>query len=317
MQVPAGSVNVTMYARAMTAAGGALTGLVAADFDLWYRRDGAQTTVVLSDLTALTDAHTDGGVYEIDDGWYRFDLPDAACAAGVRSAATGGTVTGGVLLTAPVILTTTSDTGAGARTVDVTVDYLVGTTSTAIEGARVRMTKGTESYVIVTDVSGEGTFYLDDGTWTVTITKQGFSFTSTTLVVNGTEDETYTMTADSYSLSDPGFITGYLYCYDDEGVVEEDVYVYMVIYDEDDEEARGYDTAIRSEKTDATGLVQFTNLFPGATYMLRRGETKIWTQLETSYYRLNTNTLQKWRSVTIPADASSPYALPNLFGTDA
>ena len=46
--------------------------------------------------------HTDGGFLHISHGWYRLDLPDAACAAGVAGVQVGGTVTGMVVL-APYI----------------------------------------------------------------------------------------------------------------------------------------------------------------------------------------------------------------------
>jgi hypothetical protein len=73
--------------------------------DLWYRREGAVSTdITEADLAspALTDAHADGGFLHINDGWYRLDLPDAACAAGVTGVQIGGTVTDMVVL-APYI----------------------------------------------------------------------------------------------------------------------------------------------------------------------------------------------------------------------
>jgi hypothetical protein len=49
-----------------------------------YRRDGATASGAITDSDiALNDAHTDGGWEEIGAGYYRFDLPDAACAVGV------------------------------------------------------------------------------------------------------------------------------------------------------------------------------------------------------------------------------------------
>lgn len=104
MQVDQDSTDVSIDIRAMTAAGAALTGKVAADFTAWYRRDGAKVEIALSDLVALTTAHDDGGLKEIDDGWYRLDLPDAAVAAGASRAAIGGTVDGGVVLSAPIVI---------------------------------------------------------------------------------------------------------------------------------------------------------------------------------------------------------------------
>lgn len=67
------------------------TGLTPADFDLVYSRVGA--AAVKTDCAALaliTTAHTDFGCIEVDStnmkGVYRFDLPDAVCAAGKDSA---------------------------------------------------------------------------------------------------------------------------------------------------------------------------------------------------------------------------------------
>lgn len=52
-----------------------------AGLDLQYRRDGADAVALTeSDLSALDDAHTDGGMIHIGSGYYRVDLPDAAVA---------------------------------------------------------------------------------------------------------------------------------------------------------------------------------------------------------------------------------------------
>ena len=104
MQVTADSTDVSVDIRAMSSDGAALTGKVAADFTAWYRRDAGKVAIELSDLAELTTAHTDGGVKEIGDGWYRLDVPDAAFAAGANRAAIGGTVDGGVVVSAPVTI---------------------------------------------------------------------------------------------------------------------------------------------------------------------------------------------------------------------
>jgi hypothetical protein len=66
--------------------------------DLWYRRDGAAvSSITEATLAALTTAHTDGGFLHIQNGKYRLDLPDAACATGVDKVVVGGTVTGMVV----------------------------------------------------------------------------------------------------------------------------------------------------------------------------------------------------------------------------
>jgi len=104
MQILAGSTNVQIPVYARTTAGAALTGKLAADFSLSYRRDGANVAISLSDLTALTDAHTDGGIKEVGNGEYRLDVPDAAFAAGATKVTIGGTVAGGVVLGYPITL---------------------------------------------------------------------------------------------------------------------------------------------------------------------------------------------------------------------
>jgi len=76
----------------------------AVDFDstgiaLWYRREaGLKVAITPVALAALDSAHTDGGIEHIGDGYYRLDLPDAACASGAAGVAVGGTVTGMVVI---------------------------------------------------------------------------------------------------------------------------------------------------------------------------------------------------------------------------
>ncbi|MCA9455862.1 MAG: hypothetical protein KC587_04320 [Nitrospira sp.] len=66
---------------------------------LWYRREGGtKQTITPAALSALNDAHTDGGIEHIDDGYYRLDIPDAALASGVAGVMIGGTVTGMLVL---------------------------------------------------------------------------------------------------------------------------------------------------------------------------------------------------------------------------
>ena len=67
--------------------------------DLWYRREGAAlSSITEAALTALTDAHSDGGIEHIGDGCYRLDLPDAAFASGANHVDIGGTVTGMIVI---------------------------------------------------------------------------------------------------------------------------------------------------------------------------------------------------------------------------
>lgn len=187
--------------------------------------------------------------------------------------------------------------GDGARTVTITVDD----GSDALENATVRVTKGATSIVGTTDASGEinggSGFSLADGTWTVAISLTGYSFTPVSLVVSANTDVTYSMTGDSIGASDPGLVTGFLYCYNENGVVEEGAVV-QIKFSDITGTGVSPDTKIRSATSSATGLVQFTNLFTGATYKIRRGADK------------------PWKEVSIPADEVGTYALTDVWGVD-
>ena len=192
---------------------------------------------------------------------------------------------------------TAASTGTGARSVTITVND--GTTG--LENAKVRVTQGAESHTSSTNASGVVTFSLDDATWTVAITKAGYTFTPTTLVVNetlvvnGTETQTYSMTAVVTPSSAPGQVTGYLYCYDENGAVESGVTVYLQMTAVADATGVAYDRTSRSGTSSATGLVTFTGLFTGGTYSVWRDKGRA-------------------ESVTIPAAAVDPYELPSVMG---
>lgn len=89
--------------------------------DLWYRRDGAaKTSITEAALSALTDAHSDGGIEHIGDGYYRLDLPDAAVASGVNKCVVGGTVTGMIVQGAMIDLVDPVTVTSGRVNADVT-----------------------------------------------------------------------------------------------------------------------------------------------------------------------------------------------------
>lgn len=68
-----------------------------AGLSLWYRRDGHNKVPLTPvSLAALNTAHVDGGILHIDDGYYRIDLPDAACANSAAGFIVGGTSTGAI-----------------------------------------------------------------------------------------------------------------------------------------------------------------------------------------------------------------------------
>jgi hypothetical protein len=97
-----------------------------------------------------------------------------------------------------ILAAASAGAGTGARTVTITVND--GTT--ALQNAVVRFTEGSNTFRALTNASGVATFNLDDATYTVAVTKSGYSYAGTTLIVNGTETATYSMTAISITPPD-------------------------------------------------------------------------------------------------------------------
>lgn len=97
MGVTGGSTDVSVVVRILDSSDGTPEQGVTsatAGLALWYRREGADLVgLTEDDLAALDDAHADGKMLHIDDGYYRVDIPDAAFAAGVRGVQIGGAAT--------------------------------------------------------------------------------------------------------------------------------------------------------------------------------------------------------------------------------
>ena len=108
--IKAGTVDVSVVIRIIDSTDGTPETAVVwntAGIDLEYRREGAVSTdITEATLAALTTAHTDGGFLHIGNGYYRLDLPDAACAAGVKGVLVHGIVTGMVVIGCYVHLVT-------------------------------------------------------------------------------------------------------------------------------------------------------------------------------------------------------------------
>lgn len=162
-------------------------------------------------------------------------------------------------------------TGTGAYTLTVTVND--GTT--ALQNATVRLSEGVNAFAGQTNASGVVTFSLDAATYSVAITKDGYSFTPTTKVVAGSGTQTYSMTlVVVVPDADPLKCVATVTCYD--------------VLTADDDEARVFiqQTAVPSgddnhvfdgrEKLltpDTDGVIELT-LWRGATYLIWRGTDK-------------------------------------------
>jgi hypothetical protein len=168
--------------------------------------------------------------------------------------------------------------GTGARTVTITVND--GTT--ALESASVRLTKGAETYVQKTSSVGRVTFNLDDGTWTVAISLAGYTYAGTTLVVDGDETATYSMTAYSISApASPSLTTGYVVCLGVDGLPELGVSIVAQMTAGPGDTGYALDTGTITMFSDANGLAQYAGFVRGASYKFKRGMYR-WTSSQTA-----------------------------------
>lgn len=187
-----------------------------------------------------------------------------------------------------------SSTGTGARVVTITVND--GTT--VLQNAVVRLAEGVNSFVTTTNASGVATFNLDDATYTVSISKSGYSYAGTTLVVDGTETVTYSMSQIAITPGTGDLTTGYFTALDDEGSPEADVSIYVEMTKvPSGDTGYAFDARVRTITSAANGLVTIEGLIKGATYRIYRG---------------------KWvdNKYLIPTTAGSTYELPSIIGRE-
>lgn len=163
--------------------------------------------------------------------------------------------------------------GTGARTVTITVTD--GTDP--LQNATVRMSEGANTYTALTNASGVATFNLDDATYTVGVSKSGYTFAGTTLVVDGAEVVTYSMTQVVVSPPDDATAsTGVAIVYDENEQPEASVPVYFRKYVTGGPGTAGYveDYAIKTLMSDGSGNIEgeFRRLW---TYEVWRGDGSI------------------------------------------
>ncbi len=140
--IRANSTDVSVLIRIVDSTDGTPeTGVLynTAGLDLKYRREGAANVdITEATLAALTSAHSDGGFLHVGNGYYRLDLPDAACASGVAGVLVHGVCTNMVVIGTYVDLTiqNASDVQSGLatstalQTVDDNVDAILLDTGT-------------------------------------------------------------------------------------------------------------------------------------------------------------------------------------------
>jgi hypothetical protein len=155
----------------------------------------ANVTTSTSTITALLPDALVGGRMDVSVGAMAADTVTASALAAdaVEEIQAGLAQTGAdgdTLETLSDQIDGLGGSGTGARTITVTIDD--GTDP--LENAIVRMTEGVNTYTALSDVTGVATFNLDDATYVVAITKSGYSYAGTTLLVDGDETETYSLT---------------------------------------------------------------------------------------------------------------------------
>lgn len=276
--VTTGTIDQSIRLWAFDSDGAAVTGLTHASAGIAasaiVRANGriVSTTALTLIARSVVGVHTDSAFTEVGSGEYVIDLPDSYFATADRNvtvtfAATA--VTGSVIVES-LDVKDIAGSGSGARTVTVTVND--GTTS--LQNARVRLTNGAASFVGDTNASGVATFNLDDATYVVSITKSGYSYAGTTLVVDGTETVTYSMTQIVVTPpTDPTLCAVTFHARDQYGVdaVGEPVEITFVRWSE----AATYTPPVVSippvQETDAGGLVE-VELYRNATYKIVYGD---------------------------------------------
>lgn len=180
------STDVSVVIRIVDSAAGTPETAVDAStsgLDLKYRRElKAATDITEATLSALTDAHSDGGIKHIGQGYYRLDLPDAAVASStdVNGVLVFGTVTDMIVIGAfihldpiPADVTHWIGTAAATPTVggvpEVDVTHWIGTaaaTPTVAGVPEVDITHWNGTAVATPDTAGYPKVTIKSGTGT-------------------------------------------------------------------------------------------------------------------------------------------------------
>lgn len=173
-----------------------------------------------------------------------------------------------------ILAAASAGAGTGARTVTITVND--GTT--VLQNAVVRFTEGSNTFRALTNASGVATFNLDDATYTVAVTKSGYTYAGTTMVVNGTETATYSMTATNVtSPTNPDLSAIEVLCLDEdfEAASGIDVDFRMSAIATGDQN-RAHPGAKKTVTSNVSGIARFEGP-QGATIEWKRGTGQQWT----------------------------------------
>ena len=173
-----------------------------------------------------------------------------------------------------ILAAASAGAGTGARTVTITVND--GTT--ALQNAVVRLTEGSNTFRALTNASGVATFNLDDATYTVAVTKSGYTYAGTTLVVDGTETATYSMTAVSVTPpTNPDLSAIEVLCLDEDFAAASGIDVdFRMSAVATGDQNRAHPGAKKTVTSNGSGIARFEGP-QGATIEWKRGTGQQWT----------------------------------------
>jgi len=173
-----------------------------------------------------------------------------------------------------ILAAASAGAGTGARTVTITVND--GTT--ALQNAVVRLTEGSNTFRALTNASGVATFNLDDATYTVAVTKSGYTYAGTTLVVDGTETATYSMTAVSVTPpTNPDLSAIEVLCLDEDFAAASGIDVdFRMASVAAGDQNRAHPGAKKTVTSNGSGIARFEGP-QGATIEWKRGTGQVWT----------------------------------------
>lgn len=258
---------------------------------------GATPTVELSKAGGAFAAAS-GEVDEVGRGWYYVDL------------ATSDTNTIGDLayyITAAgaddtdfvdIVTTRTGDTHANSITIT------VNDGTDPIQGATVTLRSGTTLIDRqTTNASGIAILTADAGTYSRVVQASGYESSTASLVVDGAESATVSLTAITITVSgDASLTTGYATCRNSAGVAASGIIVTLQrvpaltatplagsVWAGDE----------RTDTSDANGLVEFQNMLKGGGY---RAAVK----------REGVDPL--WHNFVVPTTAGSTWTMPEVIG---
>ena len=303
--------------------GGGLSGLVynTANLVAEYRREGQSSWTAISLSAGTLGTYSSGGFVADGSraGAYELGLPDAAVAAGVRWVAVrlrgaANMLAETIMIPLPVFnlfaeKVTPIDvggqtyteyvsailagvgglSGSGANVVTVTV---ADDDENPLQNATVRMSEGVNSFTAATNGSGVATFALDSATYTLAITKAGYSFTPASRVVDGAEafEEEMTQVAITPA-GDPSQTVGYLTTYDAQGAAQASVVIEFQLLEASGDPGRSFPGVPFSSTSDANGNLT-VDLLRETRYQARRnrdggfGEWVAFTTDDASTYQL-------------------------------